>query len=225
MRSAISAESLLPIVTRLISELHPDVASQRPINLDSGLGRDLGLDSLARTELFNRLEKEFGVKLPEQALATAETPRDLLRFLKKKAPRTKKAEKPDSGMPDSQTEQREVGLADAKTLLDVLEQHIAIQPDSLHITLLQGDDEIRISYEMLQQEGEKVAVRLRQLDLEPGASVAIMLPTCPDYFYAFWGILCCGGIPVPLYPPARPTQIEEHVRRHRKIISNSGAKL
>lgn len=225
MRSVISDESLLPIVTRLMSELHPDVASHRPINLDSGLDRDLGLDSLARTELFNRLEKEFGVKLPEQALATAETPRDLLRFLNKEAPRTKVTEKPDSGLPESQTEQREVGLAGAKTLLDVLKQHIAIQPDSLHITLLQGDDEIRISYEMLQQEGQKVAVRLRQLDLEPGASVAIMLPTCPDYFYAFWGILCCGGVPVPLYPPARPTQIEEHVRRHRKIISNARVKL
>jgi 1-acyl-sn-glycerol-3-phosphate acyltransferase len=208
-----------------MSELHPDVAPHRQINLDSGLDRDLGLDSLARMELFARLEKEFGIKLPEQALVTAETPRDLLCYLNREAPHAKTQDKPVAGRQDSETEQKEVGLAGAKTLLDVLEQHIAIQPDALHITLLQGEDEIRISYEMLQHKAQKVAVRLRQYDLEPGETVAIMLPTCPDYFYTFWGILCCGGVPVPLYPPARPTQIEEHVRRHRKIISNSGAKL
>jgi 1-acyl-sn-glycerol-3-phosphate acyltransferase len=78
---------------------------------------------------------------------------------------------------------------------------------------------------MLQQEALRVATRLRQLDLEPGEPVAIMLPTGSDYFYTFFGILYCGGVPVPLYPPGRPTQIEEHVRRHRKIISNAGARL
>ena len=51
------------------------------VALDSSLERDLGLDSLARVELVLRLEREFGASLPEQALASSETPRDLLRFL------------------------------------------------------------------------------------------------------------------------------------------------
>ena len=51
------------------------------VGLDSSLERELGLDSLARVELVLRLEREFSVSLPEQALASSETPRDLLRFL------------------------------------------------------------------------------------------------------------------------------------------------
>jgi len=45
--------------------------------LDSHLEQDLGLDSLGRTELFARVQREFGVHLPDRALL-AETPRELL---------------------------------------------------------------------------------------------------------------------------------------------------
>lgn len=223
MNSALSAESLLPIIARLMAELHPEAVLQRPITLDSGLDRDLGLDSLARMELLTRLEKEFGVKLPERVLVAAETPRDLLRVLTQETPPPGVA----TVQPVSVTAEprREVGMADARTLLDVLEQHVRIQPDALHLTLLQENDEIRISYGMLHHEALKVAARLRRLDLEPGETVAIMLPTGADYFFSFFGILYGGGVPVPLYPPARPTQIEEHVRRHRKIIANACARL
>ena len=34
-----------------------------------------------------------------------------------------------------------------------------------------------------------------------------------------------GGIPVPIYPPARPAQIEEHVRRHTGILENAEASI
>lgn len=225
MNHAISAESLLPILAKLMAELHPDAAGHRPITLDSGLDRDLGLDSLARMELFSRLEKEFGVKLPERVLLAAETPRDLLRSINQESQPEKISAMKQDAETDETTPRREAGLGRAKTLLDVLEQHVRIQPDALHITLLQEKDEIRISYGMLRHEALKVAARLRRLDLEPGEPVAIMLPTGPDYFFSFFGILYGGGVPVPLYPPARPTQIEEHVRRHRKIIANAGARL
>jgi acyl-CoA synthetase (AMP-forming)/AMP-acid ligase II len=33
--------------------------------------------------------------------------------------------------------------------------------------------------------------------LEPGNTVAIMLPTGRDYFFSFFGILLAGGVPVP----------------------------
>ena len=223
MTSAISAESLLPIIVKLMAELHPDAVLHRPITLDSGLDRDLGLDSLARMELFSRLEKEFGIRLPERALVEAETPRDLLRYLNRETPTPITSTiKP---VLEPYEMRREVGSATAQTLPDVLEQHVHIQPDAPHIILLQDDEVIPISYGMLQQESLRVAARLRQLDLEPGEPVAIMLPTGADYFYTFFGILYCRGVPVPLYPPGRPTQIEEHVRRHRKIISNAGARL
>jgi len=47
MKSAVSAESLLPIITGLIEELHPEGIQHQQITLDSSLDRDLGLDSLA----------------------------------------------------------------------------------------------------------------------------------------------------------------------------------
>ena len=75
----IKPERLLEVVAAVAKEARPHVEPHA--NLDSSLERELGLDSLARVELVLRLEKEFGASLPEQALATSETPRDLLRFL------------------------------------------------------------------------------------------------------------------------------------------------
>jgi 1-acyl-sn-glycerol-3-phosphate acyltransferase len=48
-----------------------------------------------------------------------------------------------------------------------------------------------------------------------------MLPTSPGYFFSFFGILLAGGVPVPIYPPARPQQIEDHLRRHARILDNA----
>src|SRR5204862_478417 len=52
-----------------------------PVQLDSSLERDLGLDSLGRAELLLRVEAELGTALPARVLGEAETPRDLLRAL------------------------------------------------------------------------------------------------------------------------------------------------
>src|SRR5262249_25230237 len=66
-----------------------------------------------------------------------------------------------------------------------------------------------------------VAAGLQERGLQPGGAVAIMLPTSTEYFHCFLGVLLAGGIPVPIYPPARPSQIEEHLRRHAGILSNA----
>src|SRR5208283_5567742 len=71
------AKVLLDIVGTLAAELHPGMKSA--VTLDSALDRDIGFDSLARVELVQRCERFFDVSLPEQTLATVETPRDLLR--------------------------------------------------------------------------------------------------------------------------------------------------
>ncbi|NIR61168.1 MAG: fatty acyl-AMP ligase, partial [Gammaproteobacteria bacterium] len=38
----------------------------------------------------------------------------------------------------------------------------------------------------------------------------------------FLGILLAGAIPVPIYPPARLSQVEDHFRRHARILENAG---
>ena len=75
----IDPNRVLAVVAAVAREARPSIDSY--VALDSSLERDLGLDSLARVELVLRLEREFGASLPEQALASSETPRDLLRFV------------------------------------------------------------------------------------------------------------------------------------------------
>jgi 1-acyl-sn-glycerol-3-phosphate acyltransferase len=50
-----------------------------------------------------------------------------------------------------------------------------------------------------------------------------MLPTGPEFFPAFFGALYAGAVPVPIYPPARPSQLAEHLLRQAGILRNAGA--
>ena len=72
--------AVLEIVQGLSQELQPQRRAHA-VSLDSSLERDLGFDSLGRVELLARLERSFGVCLPEGLLGAAETPRDLLQAL------------------------------------------------------------------------------------------------------------------------------------------------
>ncbi len=70
-----------------------------------------------------------------------------------------------------------------------------------------------------------MAAGLAGRGIEPGQTVALMLPTSRDFFVAFFGILLAGGVPVPLYPPARRSQLEDHLRRQSGILANCLAPL
>ena len=216
-------EALLAILKRLNRELRPNAPAAR-LTLDTALERDLGLDSLARVELLLRVERAFKVKLQEQVLGTAETPRDLLAAVIAAGhfPRTQRAGKsgPSLGEPAAGLPER------ATTLTDVLEWHVETHPDRPHIVFEASDGSTQsITYATLWQKAQTVAAALRDRGVDPGQTVAIMLPTGLDYFYSFFGIVLAGAIPVPIYPPTRLTQIEDHFRRHAGILSNAQAVL
>ncbi|MBM3888405.1 MAG: AMP-binding protein [Verrucomicrobia bacterium] len=210
------AATLLGVVEELVTESRP--GRRIAVTLDSLLERDLGLDSLGRVELLLRIERAFSLSLPEQALVTAETPRDLLRLLRG-------AEAAGAAVA---TEARQVSQEaatapeSAATLVETLDWHAATHPDRVHIHLCaEGQQEEPITYGALRQGAGAVAARLIEGGLQPGQSAAIMLPTSRDYFLAFFGVLLAGGIPVPIYPPVRLAQMEEHLRRHVGILSNA----
>ncbi|MEA3333798.1 MAG: AMP-binding protein, partial [Pseudomonadota bacterium] len=114
----------------------------------------------------------------------------------------------------------------AETLLEVLAWHVQSHPQNVHINLyIEGALQEKITFRALMEGAESVACGLRHQGLEVGRTVALMLPTSRDYFYSFFGVLLVGAIPVPLYPPARPAQIEEHLTRHIGILKNSQAAL
>jgi acyl carrier protein len=215
-----TAARLLEIVGRLAVELHP--RRRHPVTLDSQLERDLGLDSLGRVELLARIEKEFGVALPEHVFAEVETPRDLARALAS-------ARRP--GAIAAPMEERAPALAGiagtpdhAQTLVDVLSWHVRQHADRPHVQLCEeAGEEPRITYGDLWAGAQRIAVGLQHRGLALGDKVALMLPTGFDYLYTFFGIVLAGGVPVPIYPPTRMSQIEDHLRRHSGILENSMA--
>ncbi len=216
----VTADALLALIARLAGELHPGREPPR-IALDSRLDHDLGLDSLTRIELFVRVERDYGVALSEQALTDVESPRDLLRALESAAPLAgaAAASAPPVAPPAAATIPSPERV---DSLVALLDWHVQSHPDRIHIHLLgEGDAEEAISYGALAREARVVAAGLRARDLRPGETVAIMLPTGRDYFASFFGVLLAGGIPVPIYPPARAAQIEEHLRRHARILASA----
>lgn len=219
-----AAAELLEIVKTLAAEIHPGYKETGKPVLDSSLDRDLGFDSLAQMELLARLEKSFNITLSEQILASVDTVRDLLRAVMVSA--TRKPEGFTREIADVKLDEVEDVPLLAGTLVEVLEWHVANHPERPHIRLYseQDDDEV-ISYLDLWNNAELVAAGLQHAGLEPGESVLIMLPTSPQYFFTFFGVLLAGGIPVPVYPPGRVKQIEEHLLRHTAIAKNCLARI
>jgi len=227
-RSEVTDAKLLSVVAGLARETHPDRAPR--VALDSSLERDLGLGSLARVELMLRLEQAFGVGLPEEAMARAETPADLLSAVleaaRQPAPSGPRASQPAEPEPVGVGEEAIAAPRNAETLTEALRWHAtrhAARSHIVHIDL--GGNEESIAYGALWRRAQAVAAALQRHDVTRGETVAIMLPTSPDFFYSFFGILLAGGIPVPIYPPARMSQIEDHLRRHAVILANAGATL
>lgn len=218
-------ETLLQLIRELMDELHPDMHLSRPLSLDSSLDRDLGLDSLARVELLARLEQQFDLSLSEHVLATAESPRDLLSHFGRSRAGVS-AHHFTRAVATEISDAADLAPHAAETLIAVLDSHVQAHPDRIHLILEQHAKGAEpLTYAQLKQGALQLAAGLQQHNLEPGETVAVMLPTGLEYFFSFFAILLAGGIPVPLYPPARPTQIEEHLRRHRGILRNAGAKI
>jgi len=222
------AAELLQAVQQLVAELRPQQVTIRPVTLDSELMRDLGLDSLARVELLARIELRFTVTLPERLFSEAETPRDLLRAVLSAGMQTK----PSMVVGTSELSLAEVEAVprSTNTLIEVLQWHVQAHPDRPHIRFYSNASEDKsegesLSYSQLWQGAENLAAGLQAYGLQPGDAVAIMLPTGSSYFFSFFAVLLAGGIPVPIYPPVRRSQLEEHLRRHALILSNCQATI
>jgi len=169
-------DELIQLIQRLYGEIHPQHKDRKTVTIDSSFEKNLGLDSLARAELLLRVEKHFGLALPESIFAEAESVRDLLSALQDtSAPRVSlgkiraKMAKPETV--DSFPQQ-------AATLLDVLNWHVSKHPDRPHIQIYSdaGDGEV-ISYLQLRREALQVASGLQQRGIKSQEPVAIMLPS------------------------------------------------
>ncbi|HVT58380.1 MAG TPA: AMP-binding protein [Thermoanaerobaculia bacterium] len=230
--AAVEAEAL-----RIAAELGRELQGERRrarrvVGPGSALDRDLGLDSLGRAELIRRLESAFGVSLPGETLGTAETMADLLRALAGAGAPASGEAGWARGAGGKAGAEPLVGPAEAapdqtRTLPEVLGWHAARHPRRRHILFYPGDLDDgapeELTYGELDRRASAVAAGLAGLGIESGQAVGLMLPSGLDYFAAFCGALYAGAVPVPLYPPARRSQIEDHLRRQAGILRTSEA--
>ena len=217
-----TARQLLVVVRDLALELHPHLRRKLTVGLDSDIDKDVGLDSLGRAELLLRLDRAFKERLPERLIGEAQTPRDLLNAVAAAAS--------DTGARHARSEIEPILLPEtaaptqAATLPEVLSSHVDAHGERPHIWLWRNDDnEAQITYADLDRSARAVARGLLDRGIERGERVAIMLPTEPGFFFTFFGVILAGGIPVPIYPPFRRAQIEDHLRRQAGILRNAEA--
>jgi len=216
---------LLDLVAEMAAEVSP-AAAPAQVHLDQSLERELGFDSLARMELLHRVEREFGVTLPDRVLSEADTPRDLLRGLGAKVAPSRATFSMPEQVSQPVGERRTLVAEHIEALTDVLAWQAENQADVVHIRLYdEGEDGQAITFGSLHDEAAKLASGLIELGLAADETVVLMLPTGRDYFVSFMGVLLAGGVPVPVYPPGRPSQLEEHLRRHTKIAINCNAAI
>ncbi len=219
LASDTKASQVLDTVRELLLELGSEQAAET-LSLNSSLDRELGLGSLKRVELLVRIERRFQCRLADDVAQLAETPSDWLRAINGDGPTTK----PEGRYRIVQPSQEAPSAPrSATSFVEVLRHHADRIPDRVHVHLLDEDSGRDISYADLLEASSEVAAGLAQSGLEQNEAVAIMLPTCADFFYAFLGVALAGGIAVPIYPPARPDQIEEYVRRQTRILRSAEA--
>ncbi|HEY2668045.1 MAG TPA: AMP-binding protein [Actinomycetota bacterium] len=215
-------------VREFLDELSP-LAGMR-VTPDSVLDRDLGLDSLALVELIARLEAALGMPLTEESLLEARTLGDLVAAIPWLSEPPPAAPAPPRATAISPVARGAADAArapgEARTLPEVLDWHAERHPERIHIRLLASSGSPEdLTYGELARAARGAAGRLLHHGLEPGDGVALMLPTGRDYFVAFLGALLAGGVPVPIYPPSRPAEIEEHLQRQASILDNARARL
>ena len=99
------------------------------------------------------------------------------------------------------------------TLPDVLERTCGRYPQRTAIHF-KG---VEMDYTVLGEHVRRFAAGLRDLGVEKGDRVGIMLPNCPQFVIAYYGILHLGAIVVQINPMAVPAELEH-------FIGDSGAK-
>ncbi|WP_018132675.1 long-chain-fatty-acid--CoA ligase [Effusibacillus pohliae] len=99
------------------------------------------------------------------------------------------------------------------TLPDMLEQTCKRFPERSAVYFYGRE----IDYRTLFGYAQRFAAALSETGIEKGDRVAIMLPNCPQYVIAYYGILMAGGIVVQVNPMSVEREIEHY-------LTDSGAK-
>ncbi|MFW5739523.1 MAG: AMP-binding protein, partial [Myxococcota bacterium] len=80
-------------------------------------------------------------------------------------------------------------------------------------------------YAELLRRAQRMAKALHDAGVVPGDRVALVLPTSPAFYDAFFGAVLAGAVPVPVYPPVRLGRLDEYHRRTGEILRSVRARL
>ena len=217
VRAGVVEEQILEIVRELLMELGSRKIA-KTVSLNSSFDQDLGLGSLERVELLVRCEARFNTRLRDDIAQRSETPAEWMSAMLE----GEKATDPESRYRIVQPDEQPPSLPQSvTTIAEVLRRHTELAPARVHVHLLEEDGGQDITYGQLLETALRVAAGLAASGLRRNETVAIMLPTSSDFFYAFFGVMLAGGIAVPIYPPARPDKVEEYVKRQVAILRNA----
>lgn len=86
--------------------------------------------------------------------------------------------------------------AEVPTLSALIQRRAETEPDGVYFTLFGTP----LTAGRLHATTLRYGGALRELGIGPGDKVAIVLPTCEEFFFTFFGTLAIGAVPVPLYP-------------------------
>jgi acyl-CoA synthetase (AMP-forming)/AMP-acid ligase II len=78
------------------------------------------------------------------------------------------------------------------------------------------EQDLEVPMAHIRERALSIAADLRNRGVRKGDRVALVLPTCPEFVECFFGALCAGAIPVPLYPPVRLGRLDDY---HRKTAA------
>ena len=109
------------------------------------------------------------------------------------------------------------------TLIEMLDA--AAQSDLGLVFVNRKEQDLDVPFARIREQALSVAADLVRRGVRKGDRVALVLPTCPEFVECFFGVLCAGAVPVPLYPPLRLGKLDEFHRRTTVMLKAVGCGL
>src|SRR5438128_400183 len=93
-------------------------------------------------------------------------------------------------------------------IVDLILERCGQHPDRVYLRFGGRD----VTWAELADSMWRAANRLRTVGVEPGDRVAVMLPNCPEFLFAYFGALAAGAATVPVNTAQRGAALEHILR-------------
>jgi fatty-acyl-CoA synthase len=110
-----------------------------------------------------------------------------------------------------------------ETLNEMLAAAAQTETSLFFVNRKEEDQEVPMA--RVREQASSIAADLLARGVRKGDRVALVLPTCAEFVECFFGVLCAGAIPVPLYPPVRLGKLDEYHRRTAAMLQAVDAAL